>query len=190
MRQHGIAVLLALLLSVSGAGAQNFAGQIVNLDVPVRDLILPIESLGSAARSISGPTQIEVKEIGTEMRIELPSDILFDFDKSDIRPSAQAALKQVADIVRQRAKGTVRVEGHTDSKGTPAYNQRLSERRAASIQQWLVQREGLRMTPLATQGFGAARPVAPNVNPDGSDNPEGRQRNRRVEIVFGRARSP
>lgn len=75
---------------------------------------------------------------------------------------------------------------HTDGKGSDAYNQKLSERRADSVRQWLGQKEGLAQVKMTTQGFGAARPVAPNTNKDGSDNPEGRQKNRRVEIVLAK----
>jgi outer membrane protein OmpA-like peptidoglycan-associated protein len=116
----------------------------------------------------------------------LSGDILFDFDKTDIRPAAQPALKQAAEVISKGARGTVVIEGHTDSKGTPAYNQRLSERRAQSVQKWLVEREGLRSIGFTPKGFGATRPVAPNTKPDGSDDPAGRQKNRRVEIVFRR----
>jgi outer membrane protein OmpA-like peptidoglycan-associated protein len=94
-------------------------------------------------------------------------------------------LRQAADVVRKGARGVVRIEGHTDGKGAAAYNQKLSERRAAAVQKWLAEREGLRVK-FATRGFGATKPVAPNAKPDGSDDPDGRQKNRRVEIVFGR----
>jgi outer membrane protein OmpA-like peptidoglycan-associated protein len=119
-----------------------------------------------------------------QVRIELPADILFDFDKSNIRPSAADALKKAATLLREHAKGVVRIEGHTDSKGRPAYNQRLSERRAEAVRRWLVERDGLTTIRFVTEGFGATRPKVPNTKPDGSDDPAGRQINRRVEIVF------
>ena len=78
----------------------------------------------------------------------------------------------------------MRIEGHTDSKGNDAYNQKLSERRAASVKTWFTDKEGLGKVQFATQGFGAKKPVASNTKPDGSDDPEGRQKNRRVEIVI------
>jgi len=120
-----------------------------------------------------------------ETRIELPADILFDFDKADIRPSAADALKKVAALLRERAKGPVHIEGHTDAKGGATYNQNLSERRAESVRKWLVEREGLASFEFAIEGLGATRPKVPNTKPDGSDDPDGRQTNRRVEIVFG-----
>jgi outer membrane protein OmpA-like peptidoglycan-associated protein len=169
-----MAVALALLMLANGSSsAQELPGEVI-------DLVYGVEDLGGRVQSL------QIKETATETRIELPADILFDFDKFDIRPSAADALKQVGDMLRERAKGTVRIEGHTDSKGAPAYNQTLSERRAASVQSWLVEREGLKTLKFTPQGFAAQRPVAPNSKPDGSDDPEGRQKNRRVEIVFGR----
>ena len=100
-----------------------------------------------------------------------------------LKPVAQGALKQVASVIRERAKGQVRIQGHTDAKGSDAYNERLSTRRADAVKAWLMSKEGLGRFTFATQGFGAKRPVAPSTKPDGSDDPEGRQKNRRVEIV-------
>jgi outer membrane protein OmpA-like peptidoglycan-associated protein len=86
-------------------------------------------------------------------------------------------------VIREKAKGAVRIEGHTDGRGSPSYNQKLSERRARAVKDWLITREGLRKVSFHTQGFGATKPVAPNQKPDGSDDPEGCQKNRRVEII-------
>jgi outer membrane protein OmpA-like peptidoglycan-associated protein len=125
---------------------------------------------------------LQVRETATETRIELPAEILFDFDKADIRAAAEPALRQAAEVIRKGARGTVRIDGHSDGKGSPAYNQKLSERRAASVQKWLTDRAGLR-SKFAAKGFGATRPVAPNVKPDGSDRPEGRQEPARGDRV-------
>jgi outer membrane protein OmpA-like peptidoglycan-associated protein len=129
---------------------------------------------------------LEVKETDMEVRIDMAADVLFDFNRSNILPKAQEALKQAADLIRQKAKGTVRVEGHTDSVGSDRYNQRLSERRAEAVKTWFIREEGLSNVSFATQGFGASKPVAPNRKPDGSDDPEGRQKNRRVEIIIAK----
>jgi outer membrane protein OmpA-like peptidoglycan-associated protein len=113
--------------------------------------------------------------------------VLFDFDKATIKPEAATALHHVAEIIKDKGKGRdVRIEGHTDGKGSATYNQRLSGRRAESVKQWLAEKEGLGQVKTTTQGFGATKPVAPNTRPDGSDDPEGRQRNRRVEIVLAK----
>ena len=146
-----------------------------------------VVDLGGKAANVGGAVQnIEVKETKTEIRIELAADVLFDFDKSNIRPSAQDALKQAEAIIRPYANRVVRIEGHTDAKGNEAYNQRLSEARAKSVQDWFIAREGLANVRFVVQGFGARRPVAPNTTPDGSDDPTGRQKNRRVEIIVAK----
>lgn len=111
-------------------------------------------------------------------------DVLFDFDKADILPKAEETLSKAAAIVKQRAKGVVLIGGHTDSKGGDAYNMSLSERRANSVRDWFRTKGGLGSTQFETKGFGAKQPVAPNQKPDGSDDPEGRQKNRRVEITI------
>jgi outer membrane protein OmpA-like peptidoglycan-associated protein len=114
----------------------------------------------------------------------LPADILFDFDKANIRPDAEIALRQISTSIAQRfANAPLQINGHTDAKGSDAYNVELSDRRAASVKQWLETNAGLAPDRMNTKGYGETRPVAPNTHADGSDNPAGRQQNRRVEIV-------
>ncbi len=127
---------------------------------------------------------LEVKETPTEIRISLAADVLFDFDKASLKKEAVAALTNVASMIREHPGVPVRIEGYTDAKGSDPYNQRLSEQRANSVKIWLISKAHLKTTKFATRGFGAKNPVAPNTKPDGSDNPDGRQKNRRVEIVI------
>ena len=75
------------------------------------------------------------------------------------------------------------IEGHTDAKGADAYNQTLSEQRAASVKQWLVTNAQISGATITTRGLGKSKPVAHNTKPDGSDDPEGRAKNRRVQII-------
>jgi outer membrane protein OmpA-like peptidoglycan-associated protein len=117
------------------------------------------------------------------VEIKLPSDVLFEFAKSDLTPAAESALDAAADQVGA-SSGTITIEGHTDAIGDDASNQSLSEARAASVQAALQKRLGSEFTFNAV-GFGESRPVAPNTNPDGSDDPDGRAQNRRVEIRTG-----
>jgi outer membrane protein OmpA-like peptidoglycan-associated protein len=165
------------------AGAQFAAAQESNQVADpsknkILDLVFRVDDLGGKVQDL------QVKETGQEIRIELAADVLFDFDKADLRPAAQKTLHQAAGIIQDKAKGAVRIEGHTDSKGNDAYNQKLSERRAASVKAWFIDKEGLGKVQFTTQGFGAKKPVASNTKPDGSDDPDGRQKNRRVEIVL------
>jgi outer membrane protein OmpA-like peptidoglycan-associated protein len=145
-------------------------------------LMVPfVLALASAAYAVSQP-QLEEKQAS----IELPADVLFDFDKSDIRPGAVESLKEAAAILRKRNITAARIEGHTDSKGTPEHNLKLSQDRAESVRKWLVNEGGLGNMKFTTDALGATRPVADNLKPDGADNPAGRQKNRRVAIVFNK----
>ena len=108
----------------------------------------------------------------------------FDFDKSDIRKDDEAELQKAVDFVKKYPGAKVRLEGHTDSKGTPEYNQKLSERRAEAVKQYLVKEGAVESSMISAKGYGETRPIAPNKAPDGKDNPEGRAENRRVEILI------
>jgi outer membrane protein OmpA-like peptidoglycan-associated protein len=124
-----------------------------------------------------------LKDLGAEVtekeiRMDLPSDILFDFDKADIRPDAREALSKVAIVIRAHSGKVVLIEGHTDSKGSEDYNMELSLRRAESVKQWLKEKENLQKTPFQTKGWGESRPKATN------ETEAGRQKNRRVEITL------
>ena len=129
-------------------------------------------------------TDLDAKVIGQAIVIDLSSDVLFDFDKSDIKPAAAATLDKVAVIIKTKSTGKILIEGHTDAKGSEAYNQKLSKRRSAAVKRWLVDHHRLNPDLFATKGWGETRPVAPNTHKDGSDNPEGRARNRRVVITL------
>ena len=153
-------------------------GHVDDLVFHVADLVYRVDDMGGKIESL------EVKETSTEVRIDLSADVLFAFDKADILPEAQQSLSQAAAIIRDKAKGPVRIDGYTDAKGSDAYNQRLSEQRAAAVESWFHSKGHLSAASFATKGFGAKNPVAPNNKPDGSDDPDGRQKNRRVEITF------
>jgi outer membrane protein OmpA-like peptidoglycan-associated protein len=131
-------------------------------------------------------TDLRGRVTDREIIIELPSDVLFDFDKADIRPEAGATLEKLARLIKQSGDGVIQVNGHTDSIGADAYNMGLSDRRAASVARWLTTSAGIDAGRLKTKGFGKTRPVDANRKPDGSDNPEGRQKNRRVEVIIPR----
>ena len=106
----------------------------------------------------------------------------FDFDKSTLRPDAVSILNEAIEILKRYPELKVEVAGHTDSKGTDAYNQALSERRATAVYDYLTG-NGIDASRLVgPNGYGESRPIAPNTNDDGSDNPEGRARNRRTEL--------
>jgi outer membrane protein OmpA-like peptidoglycan-associated protein len=169
---------VALCLFAATAIAQEYPGDPgPPYQFKVVDIVFRVDDIGGKIEAL------EVKETATEVRVDLAADVLFDFDKADLLPKAEQTLQQAADFVKERNKGAVvRIEGHTDAKGSDAYNQKLSLRRAESVKRWLIA-HGLDVR-FSTAGFGAKQPVAPNQKPDGSDDPEGRQKNRRVAIVI------
>ena len=124
------------------------------------------------------------KIVGQELRIDLASDVLFDFDKYTLRSEADETLRKVGQVAAAYPNSPMLIEGHTDGKGLHPYNMKLSENRAASVKNWLVKNSGIQPARINTRGWGETKPVAPNNRPNGSDNPEGRQKNRRVEIVL------
>lgn len=115
------------------------------------------------------------------------ADVLFDFDLADLRLDAQIAIAQIAEAIMQNCAGLpMTVHGHTDAMGSASYNLMLSQARAESVRAALAAALGLVATDLGLVGHGETDPAAPNTNDDGSDNPSGRQLNRRVEIWVDR----
>ena len=122
--------------------------------------------------------------VGQQLTIDLAADVLFDFDKYTLRPIANDTLRKVGQVAASYPNSPMLIEGHTDGKGTHPYNMKLSESRADAVKNWLVQNASIAGPRITTQGWGETKPVAQNKKPDGSDDPEGRQKNRRVEIVL------
>ncbi len=104
------------------------------------------------------------------------SDVLFDTGKATLRPGAREKLAKISGIILVHPGLKLEIEGHTDSVGGDEYNQRLSEQRANAVRDYLIH-EGIKPDSITAKGFGKTRPVATNATP------EGRQRNRRVEMV-------
>ena len=121
-----------------------------------------------------------VESCGTLITLE--DGVLFDFGKSDIRPDAAQTLTKLADVLTNAKVPAAHIYGHTDSVSDEAFNQQLSEARANAVKNDLSAK-GVTATMDAT-GYGESKPVAPNENADGSDNPAGRALNRRVEIFI------
>lgn len=121
-----------------------------------------------------------VESCGTLITLE--DGVLFDFGKSDIRADAAQTLGKLATVLTNAKVPAAHVYGHTDSVSDEAFNQQLSEARANAVSGEL-KKDGVTATMDAT-GYGESKPVAPNENADGSDNPAGRALNRRVEIFI------
>ena len=114
--------------------------------------------------------------------IFMPSDVLFGYDESFLRPEAITSLEKLGELIRRNPGARFRIEGHTDSFGGADYNAQLSRARAESVKQWLAERMTIDPARVDTRGLGSTRPLAPATG-----GVEEQQLNRRVEIVILRA---
>jgi len=126
-------------------------------------------------RARTADTGIEVVRNGNEIDLRLPSGISFDFNSAAVKPEFRPVLDQVAQTLASYQSTFVDISGHTDSIGSDAVNQRLSEQRAKAVADYLGYR-GVNSARMATRGFGKAYPIASNTTE------QGRADNRRVEI--------
>lgn len=118
--------------------------------------------------------EVVYEEVVTEeVRVEL--DVKFDFDKANVKQDSYSDIENLAEFMKQFPQTATTVEGHTDSTGNPAYNQKLSERRADAVRNVLVNQYGVAADRINAVGYGASNPVADNATS------EGRAINRRVE---------
>lgn len=109
-------------------------------------------------------------------------NIYYEFDKAVLKEGSKKALDtSVLELLDKNPKLILEIRSHTDSIGDKEYNMQLSQRRAQSVVDYLT-KQGVDKERLTAKGFGESRPIAPNTLPDGSDNPEGRQKNRRTEF--------
>lgn len=111
------------------------------------------------------------------------NNIFFDFDKSTLRPQSNVELKNLVLLMKNNPGLKVEIAGHTDSKGESNYNQKLSEQRAQAVVNKLIA-SGINANRLKAKGYGKTKPAARNKKADGTDNPTGRQLNRRVELTI------
>ena len=152
--------------AIVGAAVGGAAGAIIG------------NQMDQQAKRLSGDLEnATVSRVGEGIVVTFDSGLLFDFDSSALRDAAETNLQELAESVENYPRTNVLIIGHTDSIGTDTYNQRLSERRANSAQQYLVE-QGIAMDRVSTRGLGESDPVADNATDDG------RQLNRRVEVVI------
>lgn len=122
-------------------------------------------------------TGVSVTKIGDNIVLNMPGNVTFATDQSDVQGSFYPVLNSVARVLKEYEKTLIHVTGHTDSTGGYQYNMGLSQRRADSVSSYLAA-QGVQAVRLQARGFGPDRPVA------GNETPEGRQQNRRVEITL------
>ncbi|WP_151525941.1 OmpA family protein [Serinicoccus kebangsaanensis] len=190
--------VVAVMACLAGVGLPTAAA----VDAPVPEDYVPPRSsaevysawdapLTSTTFFYSDPEQVEpevleeavgAEQDGEETVATLSDRFLFDFGSAQLRPTAEQSLDTLAALL-QETEGEITVIGHTDSLGTDEINGPLSEERAQAVADYLST-AGVEAGRLETQGLGSTEPVADNTRPDGSDNPAGRQQNRRVEVRY------
>jgi outer membrane protein OmpA-like peptidoglycan-associated protein len=136
-----------------------------------------------------GIQAIRTEDAKCTRRFVVGADALFEFDKATLTPDAEETLGALVPLLAKAGKHPAAIEGHTDAKGADDYNQTLSEKRARTVKDWLVSK-GAVAAATTIKGWGERKPVAPNTKPDGSDDPQGRQKNRRVEVILDLCKEP
>ncbi|MEP2669953.1 MAG: OmpA family protein [Cyclobacteriaceae bacterium] len=141
---------------------------------------IPPESLKELVTEVTFDTLMVLDKL-EKNKIFVLNNIYFDLDKSDIRSDAATELDKLVDLLTDNPEIKIELSSHTDSIASNSYNIQLSQRRAESTVAYLITK-GIAPDRLVAKGYGEEKPIARNTNPDGTDNPEGRQRNRRTEF--------
>ena len=179
------AAKLSLLTPGPDQGGQSLLEDIREIE----GLDTAVDGQGLALLATVGGLNQAINDLGAkvgemEISVALSADILFDFDKADIKPTAETELTKLGLIIREKRTGDVTIIGHTDAKGSDNYNMGLSDRRADSVKNWLVKYAQINAEVITTEGLGETQPIAPNVKADGSDDIDGRTKNRRVDVII------
>lgn len=141
---------------------------------------VPLESLKELITNITLDTILVLDRL-EKNKIFVLNNIYFELDQSDIRPDAARELDKLVELLNDNPEIKIEMSSHTDSIASNSYNMALSQRRAESTVAYLV-KKGIDPQRLVAKGYGESKPIARNTNRDGTDNPEGRQRNRRTEF--------
>lgn len=137
-------------------------------------------TLKQLVTNVTMDTTLVLEKIAVD-KIFVLENIYYELDKAEIRPDAARELDKLVQVLIDNPEIKIELSSHTDSIATVEYNMDLSQRRAESAVNYLIQR-GISPDRLVAKGYGELRPIARNTHPDGTDNPEGRQRNRRTEF--------
>lgn len=176
-------VVAVLLVALWATGCGGDESEVIEADPGLIQSDVGTDGGGQQARvgEILSDLQTSQRPEGTV--ITLPEAILFEFSSAELKPEAPAQLDRIAEVLRFYASAPVSIRGYSDSRGSEELNLNLSRRRAESVRNYLTGGPAIDPARLTAIGLGEQDPVAPNENPDGSDNPDGRELNRRVEIV-------
>jgi len=177
----GIGALAGAVLS-SATGGNAGTGAVVGAGIGALGTYIWSRHMDEQKRAMEQATQgtgvTVVQTADNQLKLDIPSDISFDTGSAVVKPSLRPILDRFADGLRNNPRAEVRIVGHTDSTGSDAVNNPLSQDRAASTRDYLVAR-GVPFDRFMVEGRGSHQPVA------GNDTADGRARNRRVEIFVG-----
>jgi outer membrane protein OmpA-like peptidoglycan-associated protein/tetratricopeptide (TPR) repeat protein len=132
----------------------------------------------SAYQEINKAIDIEPIIVGSTITL---NNIFFDYNSSELKQESFVELEKLYKLIKNNPSLKIEIGGHTDSKGSMDANMRLSQERTQSVVNYLIT-QGIDEKKLVAKGYGPTKPIAPNTNEDGSDNPEGRAKNRRIEM--------
>jgi OmpA-OmpF porin, OOP family len=166
------------------AGCDPLPRRVAAAPAPEPEPAPPAPAAAAPAEPVAPPQQLaEPAPAPMPEKLSLSTDALFNFDKADLRPDAKAELDSMLERMRASNVDEINLVGHTDSIGTDAYNQKLSERRADAVKAYLVS-QGMPAEKIHTEGRGKREPVADNKTK------EGRQENRRVDVAVAGTTTP
>jgi outer membrane protein OmpA-like peptidoglycan-associated protein len=161
----------AMTLTAVDEADNSATSSIVRVNVSIPPKVITREVIREIQK------EIKVTETARGLQVSLTSRVLFDTDKSNLKPSAGKTLQEVLKVLNAYPDNKISIEGHTDSVGSAQYNQRLSERRAWSVANYLI-KAGIPSERVKVVGFGEEKPVASNATA------AGREANRRVEVII------
>ena len=166
---------------VDAPAAVDIATQGRDVAAPSVDIVLPAVDLAALAETHEA-LAVRKGEDGEADAMMMLSDVLFSFGDDRLEPAAVALLEDLAPELEGAT--ALQIAGHTDAIGDEASNQELGLRRANAVRDWLIANSALSADVVTATGIGEVDPVADNLRADGSDNPEGRALNRRVEFLL------
>ena len=179
------AIVTAVLVTAGPALADRSPADPATVTVNRDTSVIERPSAVIERRVVPYDGQVLTERGGGQVTVTLDAEVLFELDQATLTPEATDSLRDLAQTINgRRAAPGITVVGHTDALGTDAHNLDLSQRRAAAVRDFLAPLVVGSDAAFTVEGRGSAEPVAPNTRPDGSDDPEGRRHNRRVEVTF------
>lgn len=157
-----------------GSKGQKLTGNLVTIPPYSSNQIIQ-KTIDSESTEVVVPDEVDLTMDGSEVLMQLPDNLLFDFDKYQLKNNAKSVLNEISETLSQFDDVEIQISGHTDNIGDDDYNQELSENRANEVKKYLQEKIGSEIS-FTTIGYGETRPISSN------DTEEGQAKNRRVEI--------